>query len=132
MCHVVVHSKLSVSHSPVSMTTVDNSHCFTILSSNNSHQGASLSPFISSSVKGGQRKGGGGCWGDYLYRVFGTVPGPEGALSKCCHDYYYCFIITVVVILALEKLNKPAQAPPARTRSHYLNRERQVQGRQVT
>lgn len=27
-----------------------------------------------------------------------------------CHDCYYCFIITIVVILALGKLNMPAQA----------------------
>lgn len=41
-----------------------------------------------------------------------------------CHDCYYCFIITIVVILALGKLNMPAQASPGRIHSCTQNRKR--------
>ena len=49
----------------------------------------------------------------------------EGCLAQSEHSvnvwhcYYYCFTITVVVVifLALETLNKPAQSPPGRTHS---------------
>lgn len=40
-----------------------------------------------------------------------------------CHDCYYCFIITIVVILALGRLNKPAQASPGRIQSCTQNRK---------